>query len=135
MRNLSTKRILLVLIILLLLLDIKYANAQRYLCRPASGQVHRITLPWLYSCKPGQCRRWKPPDVFHDRCIGWPCSKNLPGTDLAAKPAGGTPVSVKLGSGDKLLSLTALGGITLQAYIMVIHLLGNLLLPIPCYRR
>jgi gliding motility-associated-like protein len=35
---------------------------------------------------------------------------------FAAKPAAGIPVTVKLGSGDKLLSLTALGGVTLQAY-------------------
>jgi len=34
----------------------------------------------------------------------------------AAKVAGGTPVTVKLGTGDNLLSLQALGGITVRAY-------------------
>jgi len=35
---------------------------------------------------------------------------------FATKPAAGTPVTVKLGTGDNLLSVTALGGIRLQAY-------------------
>lgn len=33
-----------------------------------------------------------------------------------SKPAAGTPISLKLGTGDNLLSVTALGGIRLQAY-------------------
>lgn len=35
---------------------------------------------------------------------------------FSSKVAANTPVTVKLGSGDKLLSLTALGGVLLQAY-------------------
>lgn len=117
MKIFTSKNVILILIILILTVYIKYAHAQRIYANANSTNATGLLCLNCTVTNPGRAADGNL-QTFSvlNVSVGLAAQTNeyliFPGT----RPAAGTPVTVKLGSGDKLLSLTALGGITLQAY-------------------
>jgi gliding motility-associated-like protein len=110
------KNALLVLFILLALFNIKYAHAQRTY---ATSEQHGATGVACVNCTvlnasnaaDGNVQTFSSLNVV----VGV-AAQTYQELIFQTSKTSGTPVTVKLGSGDKLLSLTALGGVSLQAY-------------------
>ncbi|AYL96439.1 gliding motility-associated C-terminal domain-containing protein [Mucilaginibacter celer] len=117
MKNLAfPKNALLVLFILLALFNIKYANAQRLY---ATSEQHGATGVACVDCLVANAANAADGNVqtFSSlNVVVGVAAQTYQALIFPSVKTAGTPVTVKLGSGDKLLSLTALGGVYLQAY-------------------
>lgn len=117
MRNLAfNKNAFLVLFILLALFNIKYAQAQRTY---ATSEQHGATGVACVNCTMLNAANAADGNVQTFSSINVTvglAAQTYQELIFQSAKSSGTPVTVKLGSGDKLLSLTALGGVFLQAY-------------------
>src|ERR1700744_2591241 len=117
MENLSFKNAFLILIIFALLFNIKYANAQRiYAGDQTTGRAGLLCLNCTVTNPANAADGNLETNSILNVSVGLAASTYQTMIFTGTKPGAGTPVTVKFGSGDKLLSLTALGGVTLQAY-------------------
>ncbi len=116
MRKLSLKNVWFMIIVFSLLLNIKYANAQRIYASSQQPSAAALLCLGCVVTNPanaadGNLQTYSVLNV----AVGVAAS-TYQDLIFSNKPAAGTMVTVKLGTGDKLLSLTALGGVTLQAF-------------------
>src|ERR1700710_2797431 len=102
MKHLSLKRILLVLIVFL---NIKYVNAQRiYAGNNATSASGLLCLGCTVTNPSNAADGNTETFSILNVAVGLAAQTNEDLIFTGAKPAAGTPVTVKLGSGDKLLS-------------------------------